>query len=57
MQIKSLNFFSDTILLTELTTEIIIKAMKILIPSISPLGKPSLIHPIIMETIAAASNI
>jgi len=57
MQIKSLSFFSDTILLTELTAEIINKATKMLIPSISPFGKPSFIHPIIIDTIAAANNI
>ena len=57
MHIKSLNFFSDTILFTELTAEIINKAMNILIPSIKPFGKPSFMHPIIIDTIAAANNI
>jgi hypothetical protein len=44
-------------LLTELTAEIINNATKILIPSINPFGKPSLMHPIIIDTMEAANNI
>ena len=57
MQIKSLNLFSETILLTELTADIIDKAKKILIPSMSPFGNPSFKHPITIDTIAATNNI
>lgn len=54
---RAASLLSETQLFPELTTIIMERETKIEVPSISPFGYPSLINPIMIDTIAAKSRI